>query len=159
LILSPLNTTLPVDFTQEVVQQAIAEAISEYNNASVSSRTNPKMIMLDYVSERQIGIKLLAYNELSSPGRSLRTLSLLLVKDSYFSRLLTKDNKLFTSIHSERDDKAEGFVDVSWVSNSTVLKAIIDAIDHEKNHLPSKQALDEIRKVCQKHHLFDPYME
>ena len=97
--------------------------------------------------------------ELKSPGRALRTLSVQLVKNDYFKKLITKDNKLFTTLYSQLDEVDEHVVvDASRLTNYNLQKCVIDAIEKGENDIIAKNALDEMKQICIKYGLSDTYL-
>lgn len=159
LILTPLNSDSSIDFTEESVQEMINDAIKSYNDATLCSRTCLKELQKVVISRRQIAVSLLSEQELNSPGRALRTLSVSLVKNEYFKNLLTKDGKLFTTLYSPiADDNNELQIDASEITDSILQKCVIDAIDRGNTNITAKNALDEMKQICVKYGLHENYI-
>ena len=157
LILTPLRSDIEVDFKNDIeASEAIDKAVAEYNRAASASRTCPKELIDVQKYKRQIGVTLVAADAIRSPGRALRTLSLKMLKYDYFKQLVTDDRKLFTTLYERFSDETQN-LDEMHISDSILLKSVIDVVFSSKDNTVMSSALQEFKNICMKYHLYEKY--
>ncbi|WP_455716382.1 hypothetical protein [Anaerosporobacter sp.] len=114
------------------VKEFIKEKIEEFSEKSESSVYNAKVVDLSTVniSERTISFTLYSMEELPILGRSVRLLSQLVLEEQYFQNLLVKKKlfKTFIPIESKGNDSKKKIVDVSLVSDTDLVKGLVDIL-------------------------------
>lgn len=135
-------------------QKEFETGIESFNHQSVFM-ANPKKIELLGIDDNRIHIRLHSQNALPTPGRGLRSLTTILLKNSdCFQGRVTKGGQLFrildaAVIRQPSDDTA---VEPASVSDADFLKALIDYLISEKSSRPSgrekRAALEKMKQVA-----------
>lgn len=152
-----------VDFTKDrlsggnnakTVKNYILEKMDEFSKKTVNGISNSKFVPLDSVKieKRIISFTLYSMAELATPGRSMRLLSQLLLKEPYFQKLLVQ-KKLFKSFVSIENTKAHSeskIIDASSISDVELVKGLIDLLPLPEYSITKKQrkALDSMKVLA-----------
>lgn len=139
----------------------IESQIKNYNSISKRSLINPKHIGLGKNNEDNIIltkstliITLYSYEELNTPGKAIRLLSQLLINpeepdnlaDLLFEKKLFRSFKVAT-INSEANTK--NIVDISDISDSTLIKALVDFVCNQQDFSAQKRtAVDKMKEIA-----------
>ncbi|MBQ3553646.1 MAG: hypothetical protein IJA08_03115 [Clostridia bacterium] len=139
----------------------ILSQIKLFNEKSLCSAINPKHIGLGEKGEDTISITrttliitLYTQQVLNNPGKAIRLLSQLLITSNDTNNLsdLILGKKLFRSFKvatSNTPDEAPKLVDVSKISNSDLIKALVDYVCNQQDFSAKKlNAIEEIKKIA-----------
>lgn len=78
-------------------KEIIHMAEQEYNRICSNKKNNPKEISIREIGENSIVLKLYSQIELSTPGKSLRSFSQILIQNQDFAETFVFGKQLFTS--------------------------------------------------------------
>ena len=141
----------------------IVSQIKVYNEKSLRSSFNPKHIGLGengesdiYITRTTLIITLYTEEILNTPGKAVRLLSQLLrtsdepdnLSDLLLNKKLFKTFKV-ASIDNGSSGVAESIVDLSTVSDSDLIKAIVDYVCDQQDFSNKKRnAIDNMKKIA-----------
>lgn len=139
----------------------ILSKIKIFNEKSMRSTFNPKHIGLGENSENDVFltrttliITLYTQEELNTPGKAIRLLSQLLITSDESDNLsdLLLNKKLFKTfkVASVEDvSRNQSIIDLSTISDSDLIKSIIDFVCDAKDFSKEKRnALDQMKKIA-----------
>lgn len=144
-----LTTPSPdLPFTEEE-KAALADAIEKYNASSLSM-ANPKEIELVEVSERYISLKLFSTQALTTPGRGLSRLTILLLDTCLAARVVNKH--LLRVIRIQRPtDESTTKNPASNISTADLIKGLIDYVTTPKDSSSAAKkkrgAVEEMKRL------------
>lgn len=138
----------------------IKSQIKIFNEKSLRSIFNPKHIGLGENDEKDVLltrttliVTLYSQEALNTPGKAMRLLSQLLVTSDKPDNLsdLVWNKKLFRTfkVASAEDSGSQNIIDLSGISDSELIKALIDFVCDEKDFSREKRsAIDEMKKLA-----------
>lgn len=139
----------------------IISKIKIFNEKSMRSTFNPKHIGLGENNENNILlsrttliITLYTQEELNTPGKAVRLLSQLLITSNESDNLsdLLLNKKLFKTfkVASVEDvSRNQNIIDLSTISDSDLIKSIIDFVCDSKDFSKEKRnAIDQMKKIA-----------
>lgn len=139
----------------------IISQIKVFNEKSLRSAFNPKHIGLGENNKKNILltrttliVTLYSQEALNTPGKAVRLLSQLLItsdnKDNLSDLVFNKKLfKTFKAVSTEDGEKNQSIIDISTISDSDLIKAIVDFVCDEKDFSGEKRdAIDQMKKIA-----------
>lgn len=132
---------------------ALEDSVAAYNDKSIYM-ANPKRIQLLEVGDSHINLKLFSTQALTTPGRGLRTLTALLLKDasSCFKSRVTPGGQLFRVVSVRQPDGEGASPQPASISDADFLKALIDYALERKDGSAAAQkkkaAMGEMKRLA-----------
>lgn len=106
----------------------IEQCVNEYNKTSLQMYT-PKRITLIQITQDSIFLNLESTTELTAVGKSLRTFSILLLRDDDFSCAVSSNGQLLRVIQlSCEENPASTCISTANIDDLTFLKALLDYV-------------------------------
>lgn len=139
----------------------IISQIENFNEKSTRSVINPKHIGLGnngddniQLTRTSLVLTLYAQEEIATPGKAIRLLSQLLITDDDPDNLsdLLLDKKLFRSFKVAtilENDFSNKIIDIATVSDSELIKAIVDYVCNQQDFSAQKRnAIDQMKRLA-----------
>lgn len=134
----------------------INDAIQRYNNRSYEMQ-NPKKLKLQEIKEDSIFLILESSLPLNSLGRSLRTFSIIIIKeikDEDFVNAITANGQLFSTKRlNKKETSMESNIDYAQIEDLDVIKSLMDYVYKKRDpdsttYRKKRAAFEQIKKIA-----------
>lgn len=143
------------NFSLSEKRDVIERAIDRYNERPMQ---NPKTLKLQSVEEDHILVTLISALRLNSPGRGLKTLAAILIKeiqDADFISAIASNGQLFSakSLEEQETNEEVDMVDYAQIKDVDVVKALMDFVCSKCDassavYQKKKAAFDQMKRIA-----------
>lgn len=147
LCLAASQPSLNMEEKKGVIQSAAVE----FNSRS-SRMSNRKTITIKTVSKESFVVSLESDLPLETPGRALKMLSMLLLKDPAFSNAVTSSGQLFRTVQAPKAGSGGQEPNKDGISDLDAVKALMDYVYRAKNtnkavYQRQRSAMEKIKAI------------